>query len=62
VVVLDELAVHRWIKESKQELSQLRKEYEEKKTKELRFLVKLKQIEVKLAELKLINMKKRGNI
>lgn len=57
---MDELTIRRMLKESKKELSVLKNKYESSPTKQLKFDLNIKVVEVGLLNVKLRNIKKRG--
>lgn len=57
---MDELTIRRMLKESKKELSVLKNKYEASPTKQLKFDLNIKVVEVGLLNVKLRNIKKRG--
>ena len=57
---MDELTVRRMLKESRQELSVLQTKYKIQPSKQLKFDLNVKSVEVALLNVKLKNIKRRG--
>lgn len=57
---MDELCIRRILKESNKELKEIQSKYLKSPTKQLKFDLNLKSVEVALLKIKLKNIKSRG--
>ena len=57
---MDELSIRRMLKESEKELQEVKLKYIKNPTKQLKFDLNIKSVEVGLLKIKLKNIKRRG--
>lgn len=57
---MDELSIRRMLKESEKELQEVKLKYIKNPTKQLKFDLNLKSVEVGLLKIKLKNIKRKG--